>query len=99
MSENQFRLFKRRLREALDGENASFPFVTRKQTALALSVCALASPARLAIIPVQDLMLLGDESRMNVPSVAEGNWKFRLKTMPTRYSAAVMRKINEQYSR
>ncbi|TVQ45695.1 MAG: 4-alpha-glucanotransferase [Gammaproteobacteria bacterium] len=39
--------------------------------------CAYASPARLAIIPMQDLLGLGAEARMNLPGVAEGNWRWR----------------------
>lgn len=35
------------------------------------------SPAALAIAPVQDLLKLGAEGRMNVPGVAEGNWNWR----------------------
>ena len=30
--------------------------------------------ASVCIVPLQDLMVLGDEARMNVPGVAEGNW-------------------------
>ena len=40
---------------------------------------ALASPANLAIIPVQDILGLGDEARMNTPATATGNWRWRLK--------------------
>jgi 4-alpha-glucanotransferase len=36
------------------------------------------SAAERAIVPVQDLLGLGSEARMNTPSVAEGNWEFRL---------------------
>jgi 4-alpha-glucanotransferase len=39
---------------------------------------ALASPARLALIPAQDLLGLGSEARMNTPGKAEGNWTWRL---------------------
>src|SRR5581483_9642987 len=39
---------------------------------------ALASPARLAILPAQDLLGLGSEARMNSPGTAAGNWRFRL---------------------
>ncbi len=38
---------------------------------------ALASVAELAVIPMQDLMALGSEHRMNVPGVTEGNWAWR----------------------
>ena len=35
---------------------------------------ALASTARLAVVPAQDLLGLGSESRMNTPGTADGNW-------------------------
>jgi len=35
------------------------------------------SVAQLAIVPVQDLLELGPDARMNTPSVAEGNWSWR----------------------
>ena len=38
--------------------------------------CALASVARLAIVPMQDLLGLGSEHRMNVPGTASGNWRW-----------------------
>jgi 4-alpha-glucanotransferase len=31
-----------------------------------------------AIVPAQDLLDLGRETRMNRPGIAEGNWTFRL---------------------
>jgi 4-alpha-glucanotransferase len=40
--------------------------------------CALAAPARLAVIPAQDLLGLGNEARMNTPGTEGGNWAFRL---------------------
>jgi len=39
---------------------------------------ALSSPANLAIIPVQDVLGLGNEARMNTPATATGNWRWRL---------------------
>jgi 4-alpha-glucanotransferase len=39
---------------------------------------AFASVARLAIVPLQDVLGLGSESRMNVPGVATGNWCWQL---------------------
>src|SRR5207249_10671638 len=38
---------------------------------------AWSSPAALAITPIQDLLNLGREGRMNLPGVAEGNWRWR----------------------
>jgi 4-alpha-glucanotransferase len=38
------------------------------------------SVAEMAIAPMQDLLELGSEARMNFPSRAEGNWQWRLKS-------------------
>lgn len=39
---------------------------------------SLMSVADTVIIPVQDLLGLGDDARMNIPAVAGGNWRWRL---------------------
>ncbi len=38
---------------------------------------AFDSPARLAMIPMQDLLELGSEARMNVPGTVGNNWQWR----------------------
>ena len=38
---------------------------------------AIESSALLAIFPLQDLMSLGKEARMNTPGVPAGNWQWR----------------------
>jgi 4-alpha-glucanotransferase len=38
---------------------------------------AWSSPAALAITPLQDVLRLGTEARMNVPGRADGNWRWR----------------------
>jgi len=43
----------------------------------ALIRCALASTAKLAVIPMQDILSLGEEDRMNTPGVVEGNWQWQ----------------------
>lgn len=43
----------------------------------AMIQAALTSKANLAIIPFQDLLALGAESRMNIPGTTEGNWSWR----------------------
>jgi 4-alpha-glucanotransferase len=40
---------------------------------------ALSSRARLAIVPVQDVLGLGSEARLNTPGRPDGNWKWRLR--------------------
>ncbi len=39
---------------------------------------AMASVSKLAIIPMQDLLALGTEARLNMPATVEGNWDWRL---------------------
>jgi 4-alpha-glucanotransferase len=39
---------------------------------------ALASTAKLAVIPIQDYLGLGEEARINYPSTLGGNWEWRL---------------------
>jgi len=40
---------------------------------------AFASVADMAVVPLQDLMKLGTEARMNFPSKAQGNWQWRFR--------------------
>ena len=44
----------------------------------ALLRAALGSQARLAIVPVQDLLGLGSAARLNTPGTTHGNWSWRL---------------------
>jgi 4-alpha-glucanotransferase len=39
---------------------------------------ALSTRARTAIVPVQDVLGLGSDARMNTPGREDGNWQFRL---------------------
>ena len=41
-----------------------------------------ASVANLAMAPVQDLLGLGSEARMNLPGTVQGNWEWRLAELP-----------------
>jgi 4-alpha-glucanotransferase len=49
------------------------------EAAPALMELAWSSNAALAIAPLQDLLNLGAESRMNVPGRASGNWRWRFR--------------------
>jgi 4-alpha-glucanotransferase len=51
------------------------------------------SVANLAIFPMQDLLGLGEEARMNRPATMEGNWEWRL--TPKQLSAFLARKLAE----
>jgi malto-oligosyltrehalose synthase/4-alpha-glucanotransferase len=52
--------------------------VTKDNVHFQLIRLAFASTARLAIIPVQDVLGLGKKARMNTPSSTENNWGWRL---------------------
>ena len=43
----------------------------------ALVRLAMESTARLAVVPAQDLLGLGSESRMNTPGTDSGNWTWQ----------------------
>ena len=51
---------------------------TGEEAAPALLHLAWSSMAALAIAPLQDLLNLGKEARMNQPGSAEGNWRWRV---------------------
>ena len=44
----------------------------------AMNRIVLASPAALAVLPMQDLLGLGKTARMNLPGTATGNWRWRM---------------------
>jgi 4-alpha-glucanotransferase len=61
---------------------------------------ALASVARLTVIPMQDVLGLGQEARMNYPGKAEGNWQWRYSAdMLTDELAGRLRELTEMYGR
>ena len=65
---------------------SSLPARTRQMTGLdpadpgwSLIDLALSSPARMAILPAQDVLGLGSEARLNTPGRETGNWSWRLR--------------------
>ncbi len=61
---------------------------------------ALASVANTAIIPLQDVLGLGSEARMNLPNSVEGNWLWRVKEDAlTDEIATKLRSLTETYGR
>jgi 4-alpha-glucanotransferase len=51
--------------------------VEGREAASALIEVAWSSIAALAIVPLQDLLNLGNDARMNLPGRVEGNWRWR----------------------
>jgi 4-alpha-glucanotransferase len=50
---------------------------SREDFAAAAVSAVYASPASLAVIPMQDWLGLGAQARMNIPATASGNWSWR----------------------
>ena len=61
---------------------------------------AMNSVANLSIIPMQDILGLGQQARMNRPAVKQGNWRWRLsKEQLTPLITQRLLKITETYGR
>lgn len=62
---------------------------------------AFASVARIAIVPLQDLLALGTDARMNIPGVATGNWSWQLPDADAldRTLAETLRRMVDRYGR
>ncbi|MFY9545931.1 MAG: 4-alpha-glucanotransferase [Candidatus Methanoculleus thermohydrogenotrophicum] len=52
--------------------------VTADEVPRELILLAMRSVARTSIIPLQDILGLGAEARMNYPSTSDGNWEWRM---------------------
>lgn len=60
----------------------------------------LASVAKIAVVPLQDVLGLGSEARMNLPGTVSGNWKWRYQSDAlTTDVAARLRELTVLYDR
>jgi 4-alpha-glucanotransferase len=66
-------------REAVNAELSARGLRAGRQPWWTLIRLAFSSPARLAMVQAQDVLGLGSEGRMNYPSRATGNWRWRLR--------------------
>lgn len=57
------------------------------------------SCARLVIFPLQDILGLGREARMNVPGTVENNWRWRIDAIPSLKTAKALRFQTALYGR
>ncbi len=65
---------------------------------------ALASPAVLAILSMQDILSLGAEARMNTPGRADANWTWRYKShvfnlLKEKGTLSYLKELNQLYAR
>lgn len=67
--------------------------VSAKEVCWELIRLAMSSVADTAIFPLQDILGLGQEARMNKPSAAKGNWQWRLR--PGQLSDDICAKLSE----
>lgn len=78
----------------------SFTKLYPRKTVWALIEIVWASTARRAVIPLQDLLELGAESRMNIPGIANGNWEWRFRWNQIRGKhRRFLKEISERYNR
>jgi len=61
---------------------------------------AMSSVARICLVPLQDVLGLGTEARMNLPGRPQGNWEWRFTdTMITSEIKHTLRQLTELYER
>jgi 4-alpha-glucanotransferase len=81
---------KVRLYLGTDGHDISWDFIR----------LALASVADIAVVPLQDLLRLGSEARMNLPGEPSGNWQWRfLPGASSDEQAQQLKSLTEIYGR
>lgn len=75
--------------------------VTEKNVHLVLQRLALQSVSNLAILPLQDILGLGEEALMNIPGSTEGNWSWRVKAsqMPDPGTTEELLRLNKLFGR
>jgi 4-alpha-glucanotransferase len=61
---------------------------------------AWGSCAKMAVIPLQDLLVLDEKARMNTPGTASGNWgwRFRWSQLRSKYKRR-LKELTEMYNR
>jgi 4-alpha-glucanotransferase len=74
-----------------------FRYIGREVSAdkihLELIRLAMMSVANTVIIPMQDILGLGEKTRMNTPATREGNWQWRL--LPKQINPSIVKMLSE----
>lgn len=75
--------------------------ITLNKVHRALHRLALQSVANLAIVPIQDIVGLGEEAIMNIPGSTKGNWSWRItkQELPDTSLTEELAGLNEMYGR
>lgn len=83
---------KTRVYEYLGGSQETIPWL--------LIRASLASVSQLSVLPMQDILALGGEHRMNVPGTTEGNWSWKFDwDMVEETCSLRLKNLNELYGR
>jgi 4-alpha-glucanotransferase len=86
--------------ESLTDEERTWADLDPADPARALVEVAWSSRAALAVAPLQDILSLGHEARMNLPGSEEGNWQWRYAAGDlTDERARSLRELTERTSR
>ena len=67
--------------------------------ARAIVKLALSVRSRLVVLPMQDILESGPETRMNTPATDSYNWRYRLTSLPSRARFAQLREDLERFGR
>lgn len=83
---------KTRIYEYLGGSQETIPWL--------LIRASLASVSQLSVLPMQDILALDAEHRMNVPGTIEGNWNWKFDwNMVDETCSIRLKNLNEMYGR
>ena len=95
----EYRNFKNSLEKALKDADIAYPLQNKKEMAQAILYLTMKSKAFLAVLPIQDILLLDSRARMNIPSTTSGNWQFKLKSLPNEQEMSDFCKLINSYER
>jgi 4-alpha-glucanotransferase len=87
-----FESLNRARQEAVRSEFGAYG-IRERQPWWGLIRLAMASPARVAMIQMQDVLGLGSEARMNKPGSASGSWRWRMEAGA--FNRAMARRLRE----
>ncbi len=73
--------------------------VERESISAELIRLAYMSVAKYCIVPMQDLLNLGKESRMNKPGTSKGNWEWRMNALPQSELIFRLSELTDTYQR
>ena len=86
--------------DGLGREGLSYSRVEEmRELAERLRAATLATNANVAIVSLQDVLMLDDSARMNVPGVATGNWSWQADLADVEQSQGLLRQLAEESGR